>query len=68
MEESGNELGSGLCLQDLEGSAECIRGRMAGTGNHAVGISHLDHHDAVIKIFMEENVCCFFFVMPFFFL
>ena len=49
-EERGNKLGSRSGLDDLERRSERVGGGVAGAGNKAVGIAHLDHHGGKIGI------------------
>ena len=47
-EEGRDELGARGGLQDLQRGAQGVGGGVAGAGDQAVGVAHLDHHGAVV--------------------
>ena len=49
-EEGGNQLGARFRLNHLEAGAQGICRGVAGAGNHAVRVSHLNHQTAVVCV------------------
>ena len=55
-EESGNQTGARFGLQNLQAGAQSVRGRVAGAGNHTVGIAHLNHHNSEIGVVGQQDL------------
>ena len=56
-ERGGHQVDAGGRLDDLECGADCVRGRVGGTGHHSVSVAHFHHHGGEVGRICNDLSC-----------